>query len=143
MVFTEQERKERKKISDAKSYQKNKEKRKEYREKHYQENKESIREANDKWKAENKDKFKVYQKNYTKTPKGQKTLFKGKWKHRGLDMDTFEEAYQRYMDSSQCDKCGVVFDTENQKNRKCMDHNHTTGLFRGILCSPCNVITHD
>jgi len=31
-----------------------------------------------------------------------------------------------------CDLCGRVAD------KLCLDHNHRTGLFRGILCDSCN-----
>ena len=55
------------------------------------------------------------------------------WKKRGLIGD-YDLIYDRYMNTSHCDKCGVSFEFK----KKCMDHCHTTGEFRNILCIKCN-----
>ncbi len=36
--------------------------------------------------------------------------------------------------NGQCEICG----RKPNMNRLVLDHNHTTGAFRGLLCSPCN-----
>jgi len=55
------------------------------------------------------------------------------WKNTGLIGD-YDLIYDRYMNTSHCDKCGVSFELK----KKCMDHCHTTGEFRNILCNMCN-----
>jgi hypothetical protein len=34
-----------------------------------------------------------------------------------------------------CELCGTRFENNNQKR---IDHCHSTGSFRGVLCDPCN-----
>ena len=55
------------------------------------------------------------------------------WKKKGLIGD-YDLIYDRYMNTSHCEKCNVSFELK----KKCMDHCHTTGEFRNILCNMCN-----
>lgn len=71
-------------------------------------------------------------------PKRHKSDKKTDWKKRGLITDNFEEIYQRYISSTNCEKCGNEF--KNRRHR-CMDHCHSTGAFRNILCTGCNCRT--
>ena len=112
MVFTEEERKERKKERERKYYENNKEK---FKEKKAQQTKE-----------------------YCKTPKGKERHTIASWKYAGVIHDNFEELYNKYLDTTECDVCKYVFD---ESNWRCMDHDHDTGLFRQFLCYKCNV--HD
>lgn len=73
---------------------------------------------------------------YQATPKGQKTLRKRDWKRRGMNMDNFDDIYEKYLNSEKCESCGKEY-THN--NKKCLDHSHTTGEFRGIICNNCNI----
>ena len=57
------------------------------------------------------------------------------WEKLGLIGD-YESIYQRYINTTHCDKCGVLFD---KINFKCMDHCHKTGKFRNVLCNGCNL----
>lgn len=49
-------------------------------------------------------------------------------------------------DTTKCELCGRTETTNssngtynpNHVNKLCQDHNHSTGLFRGLLCSTCN-----
>ena len=59
------------------------------------------------------------------------------WKHQGLIGD-YESIYNIYINTSHCNKCGVLLKGKGN-DKKCMDHCHTTGKFRNILCSRCNV----
>ena len=89
----------------------------------------------------NGEKLKESKKKYRQTPEGIKSLRISNWKFRGLQCDYIEELYQHYLLSDQCEKCSVIL-TEDKKTTsttKCMDHCHTTGLFRNILCHACNM----
>ncbi|WP_405748329.1 endonuclease VII domain-containing protein [Streptomyces canus] len=37
-----------------------------------------------------------------------------------------------------CALCPVVFSTEGPRRNLCVDHDHDTGLVRGLLCARCN-----
>ena len=58
------------------------------------------------------------------------------WKKRGLIYDDYDALYETYIKTMQCGHCQTEF-TKN--NRRCLDHDHTTGLFRKIICNRCNV----
>ena len=110
MVLTEEEKKERRKEYNKKYYKKHIEK--------------------------NKGKYKEYQKEYNKTPKGKKINTIKNWKRIGLIHDNYEELYDKYLNTTECNVCKYVFDNTNWR---CLDHDHETGLFRQILCNSCNV----
>ena len=58
-----------------------------------------------------------------------------KWKKRGLIYDNYNELYDVYIKTTECQHCKTEF---TKKNCRCMDHDHTTGLFRKIVCNRCN-----
>ena len=60
------------------------------------------------------------------------------WKNKGVKCDNFDELYYIYMKTLNCSHCGKEF--KNSRDRH-LDHNHSTGLFRAIVCRKCN--THD
>ena len=59
-----------------------------------------------------------------------------KWKKSGLIYDNYDELYDVYINTMECQHCQTEF---TKKNCRCMDHNHETGLFRKIVCNRCNV----
>ena len=77
-------------------------------------------------------------KKYYETEKGKKAYTKRNWKKRGLDMDTFYYVYPIFLNAKNCERCGVEFEGRGS-NQKCMDHCHSTGMFRNIVCRNCNV----
>jgi len=72
--------------------------------------------------------------------KGHKTSTIYSWRRIGLDVDNFEEIYQKYIHCKECELCGKQL--PNTKDRQ-MDHCHKTGKFRNILCKSCNMSKFD
>jgi hypothetical protein len=101
------------------------------------------KEYNRLYRLNNKEKIKEKKKEYDQTPEGKKTTARRNWKKRGLDMDTFYYVYPIFLNAKNCERCGVEFEGRGN-NRKCMDHCHSTGMFRNIVCHRCNniVIPH-
>tara|TARA_R110002153_G_scaffold262875_1_gene423935 strand:- start:191 stop:604 length:414 start_codon:yes stop_codon:yes gene_type:complete len=129
--------------------------RKEYQKQYYLDNIDKIKQ----YKKDNKEKIKIqkafyYQTNkekisererkYDKTDKGLKVNALSRWKQRGLISEDYNKIYERYILTEECDNCGILLDEEGDYNtKKCMDHSHTTGEFRNILCNLCNVNRKD
>jgi len=117
-------------------YEKNKERLLIKQKQYYLDNKERAKQ----YYQENKDKLIDYQKNYNKeynkTPQCKKSHLIHAWKKSGLVSEDYEAVYKRYLDTSVCDVCQYQFD---EKNWRCMDHDHETGYFRQILCNRCNI----
>mgnify|MGYP003659814945 CR=1 FL=1 len=91
------------------------------------------------YKILNSEKIKEQRKLYESTTKGMKNVKILGWKSNGVKGD-YDEIYDRYINTEICDNCGIELVEGNKlANRRCMDHCHTTGLFRNILCHSCNV----
>ena len=125
MVLTDEEKIERRKISQKKYRENNTE----YY-KIYQEN--------------NKEKLKEYNKKYSQTPEGMKSRTISTWKHRGLIYEDYDSLYGHYLNANNCDECGIKFGKYGGDcgDWKCMDHDHKTGAFRNFLCNTCNLRRH-
>jgi len=57
------------------------------------------------------------------------------WKRRGLICDNYDELYEVYINTMECQHCKTEF---TKKNKRCLDHDHESGLFRKIVCHKCN-----
>ena len=115
-------------------YLDNKEKKKQY----YLDNKEKSKEYHQKYYEDNKKKYIEYKKKYNKTENGLKVNRLSCWRMRGLISEDYDKIYERYILTEECDNCGIELN-EDFNTKKCMDHSHTTGEFRNILCNLCNV----
>lgn len=88
---------------------------------------------------EKKEYHKNYSKNWRQTPKGKKMTRISEWKRSGLIVDDYDNIYNIWKNTIYCNKCNVELIEDNKSpNRKCMEHNHKTGEFRGIVCNTCN-----
>jgi len=119
-------------------YEKNKEQIKEYKKQYSKDNKEQIKEYKKQYYENNKDKYSIYMKEYKKTEKGIKVNRISSWKYLGLISEDYNKIYERYLITKECDNCGIELN-QDEATRKCMDHCHSTGKFRNILCKTCNV----
>ena len=95
-------------------------------------NKDILIEYGKEYRAKNAEKIKAY--NQTAPRKKSKRL--DDWKRRGLIHENMDELYTQYLNTLSCNVCKVEF---TDKNKRCMDHDHSTGEFRNILCNSCNV----
>ena len=89
------------------------------------------------YRLKNKEKIKKQEKELNKQPHRIKGFRISQWKSRGVISDDYDKLYDYYLSVNNCDKCNVVLEGLGN-NRKCLDHNHNTGLFRNILCHKCN-----
>tara|TARA_R110000823_G_scaffold102209_1_gene219262 strand:- start:864 stop:1391 length:528 start_codon:yes stop_codon:yes gene_type:complete len=71
-------------------------------------------------------------------PKYHKSKMISTWKHKGVVYNNFDTLYQHYIETLNCEWCGKVF--ENTRERH-LDHDHSTGAFRLVVCHKCNI--HD
>jgi len=110
----------------------NKEKIKEYREN----NKDKIKEKKKEYRENNKEKI----KEYDKTDAGIKSHRISKWKYIGVKSDDYNKLYEMYINTTNCEECNIeLIEGRYGNNKKCLDHDHTTGEFRNVLCQTCNV----
>jgi len=65
------------------------------------------------------------------------------WKYNGLieleGVYTYQSLYEYYISITHCEVCNTKF--KNNQDR-CMDHCHTTNIFRWVLCRSCNSGDH-
>ena len=61
------------------------------------------------------------------------------WKCKRNLRGNLEEVYNICLNTKNCYNCNreLIHNTTG-KNKVCMDHNHTTGYFRHVLCNKCN-----
>ena len=101
-----------------------KQKAKEYREKNKQKNKEYQLT----YRERNKEKLRLYRQDWYKSKRGDKLL-----KTYGISLEDYHQML--YNQDGFCCICSIPF-TEN--TRPYVDHNHSTGQVRGLLCFHCN-----
>ena len=123
---------EEKKVYDAKRYNEKREQILNQKAVYYQE----IREEKAAYYQENKEKIAAYRQ----TEAGKKSSRIWGWKKSGVIHHDFDELYQMYIDTKNCDICKVELCEGNfGSNKRVLDHDHSTGEVRNILCHTCNV----
>lgn len=87
------------------------------------------------WREKNPD----YYNKYFSTETGLKNKTKSRWKNdykMKFTEEEFEDLYYAWQSTDNCNNCLKKF--KNPRNKH-MDHDHTTGLPRAILCMSCNI----
>jgi|TARA_R110000782_G_C14711146_1_gene403159 hypothetical protein len=84
-------------------------------------------------------KMKLYMRKYRSTEKGYKKSIISKWQHTYGLIGDYDAIFERYMTTTHCDLCNILLTKERIGGRnKQMEHNHSTGEFRNIVCHICN-----
>ena len=63
------------------------------------------------------------------------------WIKRGLILregETYKDIYSLYMNTDFCNQCSVKFNNEINNQKRAMDHDHSSGYFRQVICMKCN-----
>ena len=60
------------------------------------------------------------------------------WKRSGVISNDFDKLYEHHMNINNCELCKVEFNSDIRNERRCLDHDHTTGLYRQTICNKCN-----
>ena len=119
-----EQRKEQKRQWYIENKERLKEVRKEYSKIYRLENKDKIKEYDKQYRFKNKDKAKKYQKEYN---------LKTKY---NLTPDQYNKMLSDQNNS--CKVCNIKFNINIKMITPHVDHCHTTGKIRGLLCMNCN-----
>tara|TARA_R110000851_G_scaffold24715_1_gene71324 strand:+ start:182 stop:604 length:423 start_codon:yes stop_codon:yes gene_type:complete len=136
MVLTDEQRKERKAISDKKRYNNNKEKALERNKKWRENNKEKIALKTKKYYLNNKEKINQFRLDNPKTD------IISNWKRRGVIDDDFNGLYNYFITQTNCWICDKVYNNDIVMDRRCLDHDHDItddNNVRYICCWNCNI----
>jgi hypothetical protein len=88
----------------------------------------------------NTEEYKAYMKEFRASENGIKSARITKMKQLGIISDDYEVLYEKWKNTTHCEECNVELVGGNKgANRKCIDHDHKTKLFRNIICHICNV----
>lgn len=106
--------------------------------KYYQDNHEAALQKQA--EARQTEERKAYMKEFRASEAGKKSARISNWKKMGLKSDDYDMVYDDWKSTTHCEECDVELVEGNEgANKKCLDHDHETGLFRNVICHICNV----
>lgn len=80
-----------------------------------------------------------YLKEYRASETGLKSTKITRFKQAGILCDDYDALYERWKNTTHCDKCNVeLINALKGKNRKVTDYHPQTKVFRNILCYSCD-----
>ena len=88
------------------------------------------------YRQKNIQKQREYYRDYYK--KNKKKYRISDWKRQGIISEDYEALYDRFISTDNCQFCEVALTEDKSKTKRCLDHDHETGLVRGVLCNSCN-----
>jgi hypothetical protein len=93
------------------------------------------KDARKKTYLKNKDKYLECSKKWYWNNRDRRNKIRRKWelKQYGITIEQYDEMYQK-----QEGKCLICSGTNTRGYTLAVDHNHTTKVVRGLLCSSCN-----
>lgn len=114
----------------------------------YTRNREKLSERNRNWRAENRERDRAHKKTQRARNPEKDKEYKRNWiarnpekareisrrktaKRHGLSF----EQYDAFMSRTLCEICA----SPTRKHKRCLDHCHTSGKVRGMLCMKCNM----
>lgn len=91
---------------------------------------------------------KEYHRKYYACEEGYKGNKIRTWRKQGMilkENEDWESVFYYYMACEECENCGIILtnDVVNTKERRVLDHDHSTGYIRNILCHSCNTKRKD
>lgn len=113
----------------------------------YLKNRETRITQTQKWHTENKGRVRELVKAWQeRNPEWhQQNMLRGKARRYGLDEDLVIAYVGAH--GGRCDICGRTAEEAGEQHRGggrlCIDHDHATGEFRGLICHPCNLMLKD
>jgi len=113
---------------------KDEEKYKQYMRQYYLANKERIKQRN----LLRKEEIAERKKRYSKTEKGHRDLKIKNWRAYGMKLREGEDWESIYYFVESCDKCEDCNNVFKSRRHRHLDHDHTTGYIRKVLCCSCN-----
>lgn len=87
------------------------------------------------WRAANPERFQFSNKKYKQDNK-ERILAASRLARYGVSAEEFAEMHAAQ--GMACAGCGTT--TPTTKRKWCVDHDHSTGRFRGVLCQHCNTV---
>jgi len=86
------------------------------------------------------EEYKQRMATYRQSEAGKKSARISGWKQWGVISNDYEALYTIWKETTHCEACQVeLIEEKKGKNKKVLDHDHKTGLFRNIVCNSCNV----